>query len=164
MSQKCCNVLIIWGTIQQLWMLFVEKPLWIVRCWARLILSNCYSLNPMSLGKAWILFCLELLVNNWANWVLQPWLGNQSRRNWPCITHSAHGGGVRYMHESFYAVSFTLGFFFLFTYSSDLKRFFNQCSNITDGHHLKSIDKLKFWSMWKWFMLFKADWLILIER
>ena len=40
-----------------------------------------YILGKIPLGKVWIqLFSLQLWVDSRVDWVLQPWLGNQSRR------------------------------------------------------------------------------------
>ena len=67
------------------------------KSWARLI---AFNIALISFGKIWVpLFSLHFLVNRRADWVLQLWLGNQSRRrktvfkhvklhfkNWPCVT------------------------------------------------------------------------------
>ena len=51
-----CNILVMWDTIQQFWMLFCrdsesDEPLWTVRYQARLILCECYTPNlPQRLG------------------------------------------------------------------------------------------------------------------
>ena len=51
-SQKLCNNLVTYGTIQLLWMILLNQEgdelHLIVRCWARLILSECYSLDLLA--------------------------------------------------------------------------------------------------------------------
>ena len=48
------------------------------KSWTRLL---AFHIALIPFGKVWIqLFSLQLGVNSWADWVLQPWLGNESRR------------------------------------------------------------------------------------
>ena len=52
------------------------------KSWTRQI---AFHIALISLGKVWIqLFSFQLWVNSRADWVLQLWCGNQSRKKWRC--------------------------------------------------------------------------------
>ena len=77
-----------------------------------------FTLHQCPWKKTWInLFSSQLCVNRRADWVLESWLGNQSRRktsftpleDWPCVTSCQ--GRVNTNNSWFHGMSIHIGLF-----------------------------------------------------